>query len=143
MPNDCENTLTITGPAEAVQAFQEFAKSDLTPLEIDNFVSMPEEVRNTSSPNRDQELAERLSREHGAPDWYEWAKRNWGTKLGAYDVDMTEVDDATTRYRFCTAWTPVNQNVMEAMTSRFPSLRIKLEYNEPGAGFRGYLIAGC
>lgn len=56
---------------------------------------------------------------------------------------MTEVSDITITYRFSTAWGPFNEAVMEAMSKRFPTLRIRLDYDEPGMQFGGHMTAAA
>lgn len=41
---------------------------------------------------------------YGAPDWYEWAYRNWGTKWNARDTEIVDKGDGTVEIRFATAW---------------------------------------
>ena len=128
MPNNCENTLTITGPQEDLAAFRQAARKDDKPLEMENFIPMPDDVRNgDGSPSR------------------KWALDNWGTKWGAYECEDVEVTDSILEYFFCTAWSPFNHNAMKTMSARFPSLNFLLEYEEPGIAFKGQTEAeaGC
>ena len=120
MPNDFENTLTIMGPQEDLAAFRQAARKDNKPLEIENFIPMPDDVRNgDGSPSR------------------KWALDNWGTKWGAYECEDVDATDSILEYFFLTAWSPFNHNVITAMSARFPSLNFLLEYQEPGMAFRG------
>lgn len=41
---------------------------------------------------------------YGAPDWYAWACRNWGTKWNACDTEIVDKGDGTIEIRFDTAW---------------------------------------
>ncbi len=141
MPNNCENTLTITGPQEDIQAFRETARSENCLLDMNNFVPMPEEIRNTKFSNQDEELSQKLMDNYGAPDWYEWANQNWGSKWGPYETTVEEDSDTSIRYQFLTAWAPLNKNAITAMSSRFPALRLEMEYEEPGIGFGGRCTA--
>ena len=141
MPNHCENTLNITGPAEDIRAFAAFAHREKEPLEINNFIPMPEELRNTESPNRDIESAKRLMEAHGVDNWYDWAVNNWGTKWGAYETQMMEVTDTRMEYIFLTAWGPFHDEVLRVMSERFPSLKLALDYEEQGMAFQGHCTA--
>ena len=137
MPNHCGNTLKVTGDPEDIRGFREFARSDEKHLTIRNFVPMPREIQETSSPNMDEELARKMTEAHGAPDWYEWAYLNWGTKWDVYDVHLDELTEDRIEYHFTTAWSPFGDKVLEAMSGKFPSLTLELEYEEPGIGFMG------
>ena len=146
MPNHCENTLTVTGLQEDLHAFRDFAKTDEeNPLDISKFVPMPDEINNTESPNPDAQLAAMLQEKYGAPDWNEWACDNWGTKWVPYEQMTTEASDGNSIcYWFFTAWAPLSEDCMEAISARFPTLNMHLEYSEPGMGFQGYykLVGG-
>lgn len=37
-------------------------------------------------------------------NWYDWAKKNWGTKWGAYDVSIIKQEDSRLVLQFDTAW---------------------------------------
>jgi len=71
---------------------------------------MPDELRETTSPNRDQYQAKLMKLEYGAKDWYDWALINWNTKWGAYDQEWD--GDSL---RFTTAWSPVHLHLIEKL----------------------------
>ena len=135
MPNDCENTLTVTGEMTALEAFRESARGPGGPLEINRFVPMPEELEGVDDPG--PELAERLLAAHGASGRFDWRTLNWGTKWDAYETMLDDSPADRLRYRFCTAWNPPGDGVVLAMSEKFPSLNIRLEYSEYELGFRG------
>ena len=105
MPNHCENTLTLKSPKEDLSAFREAARSTAKPLEIENFIPMPDNVRNSNG---------------DTIQWRDWVLHNWGTKWGAYDFDEIQETEDTLAYVFITAWGPFNQHAMKVMSSRFP-----------------------
>jgi hypothetical protein len=43
-------------------------------------------------------------------DWYDWAKENWGTKWGTYDLQAFELggDSSPIAIKFQSAWSPPN-----------------------------------
>jgi hypothetical protein len=47
-----------------------------------------------------------LQRQHGHPDWYEWAKAKWGTKWGTYHAKAFHLggDGAPVVIKFQSAW---------------------------------------
>ena len=65
MPNICLNTLIATGPEDQLTQFQEFARSDEWALNINRFIPMPEDIRNSTAPNRDPKQARRLTQLYG------------------------------------------------------------------------------
>ena len=137
MPNHCDNALTVRGKPNTIQQFTELARGAKQPLEINQFMPMPPEIRDTDSPNNDGELAKRLVEAHGAPDWYDWATQNWGVKWDVYDVELEEHGENEIAYRFTTAWCPFSDRVLLTMSEKFPSLTLELEYEEPSMAFRG------
>jgi len=84
---------------------------------------------------------ERLMRQYGAPDWYNWAQANWGTK---WDIDsdttMEELGSqdgyAALVSTFDTAWTPPI-NWAKAAGKKFPELTFEIHYSESGMGYYG------
>ena len=141
MANSCWNKLTITGPEADLRAFEELARKDDEPLVINNFVPMPEELRETEAPNQDPELAEKMRQAHGAADWYEWAFANWGTKWDAHEVRMSKVTECILEYEFTTAWAPFKESVLKTMSEKFSSLHLELSYEEPSMAFAGHCVA--
>ena len=147
MPNYCENELSVSGPAADVQQFREQAAGDEEALNIRHFIPMPEEINsdNTTSPNRDQEQAQRLTEKHGAPDWYEWAMQHWGTHRDAHEVKLQHSYDdgqeAELRYTYITAWTPFSQTALADISAQFPTLKLTVSYEEAGLCFAGYMAA--
>ena len=71
---------------------------------------------------------------------YDWCIKNWGTKWGLYDIQVTdpEPDAGYLTYIFQTAWSPPGP-VIKAMAERFRALTFDLRYYEGGMGFQGHL----
>jgi hypothetical protein len=92
-------------------------------------------------------------------NWYEWSKKNWGSKWNAYSQpDENEIEilvernnskdfiaRKTTsdkklviiRYPFQTAWSTVSK-VIEKLSEMFPEVKIKYAFLDEGYGFGGY-----
>ena len=142
MPNHCAGKLTVTGEQEAIEAFREKAAGEYA-LDLNSFVPMPEEIRNTTSPNQDDEQRVKLIAKYGSGDWYDWADRHWGTKWGVYPSGETMVVESPGRleYTFLTAWGPFSQNVLMIMSNMFPALEFMYEYAEQGMDFWGIVKA--
>jgi hypothetical protein len=149
MPNHCYNELQIFGKKDEVENFIEFIKSKRQGNEYDLFEAltpMPEELRNTTSPNQDEELSNQLIEKYGYSNWYAWAVSQWGTKWGDYDADMSEVyqigktDKYTSTYTYSTAWSPGDEFLMASLADQFPTMEFHLFYDEPGMGFKGEVV---
>ena len=141
MPNHCSNKLILCGPEEDLKEFMEFAKTDESELDINNFVPMPEEIRNTPTSNKDIDHTEYLKSKYGFISWYDWAFNNWGTKWGAYREEVSDIQNDTVSYFFSTAWAPFNEGVLEAMSEKFPRIHFEMKYAERGMGFWGIMKA--
>jgi hypothetical protein len=148
MPNWCSNTLVV---GEGVESFRENAIRDGAFL-LAHVLPMPQELLrvHTGSKNIDGRRVERwidtpdgpveadaasMLARFGAPDWYQWATQNWGTK---WDVSEAVVVDAggVIIVRFDTACGPPLEWLAHAI-SRFPEWSGTLAYAEGGAGFWG------
>lgn len=82
------------------------------------YLPMPTELEQTSAPNReDANTKQALIQKYGADDWYTWCNNNWGTKWGCYD---NVYEDGV--YRFTTAWSPFNDEIMDMLLVDIPNL---------------------
>lgn len=132
MPNNCENTLTVTGPAEDLRAFKEFAKGDgeTEIIHISHFLPIPQEVMDDSEPKGPFKV----------PSWYAWALRNWGTKWDVYHSELEAEQPNTLAYRYTTGYAPLNERAMQAMSGKFPRLTLRADYDEPMNALEGSII---
>jgi hypothetical protein len=60
--------------------------------------------------------------------WYDWNVANWGTKWGAYSIEVSDE-----RIKFKTAWSHPHV-VMKALSEKLPSVRLKLKYADEDTG---------
>jgi len=136
MPNHCQNHLTVSGPPADVTAFVK-AATDAKSL-VDAFVPMPTELEGTTAgtPADPDEVRERNIRLYGAPDWYDWANKNWGTKWGDYDTDLLGHTDDTAVFTYTTAWAPMDKAIT-SISKQFPTLTFEVTYEESGMCFMG------
>ena len=61
--------------------------------------------------------------EHGAPTWYEWRNRYWGTKWNVCDKGLSE---GPHEIRFTTAWSPVYA-IAGALSEKYPGVLFPIE----------------
>ena len=137
MPNHCANRLTVKGPAAQVEAFRERAKGEEEVLDLNKFIPMPEDFRNTEPPNHDADQAAALTKKYGKPDWYTWTATNWGTKWGCYDGEIVDEGDGHVTYQFYTASSPFKQSVLQKMSKGYPGLLFTLTFAEQLMDFWG------
>lgn len=133
MPNWCNNTLTLSheDPAMIARAKQAFADGRL----LDEFIPVPQELKDVPSPNREADHAELLRKKYGASDWYDFCVNNWGTKWDIGDGNGIQTwDDHELIVYFDSAWSPPT-----TAYQRFEELgfRVYATYYEPGMCFCG------
>lgn len=95
MPNHVTNKLTIYGDENKIKEclsaikgiWKDYPKENNRRIDFNKIIPMPEEIKNTQSPNRDEKQAKELIKKYGYADWYDWSIANWGTKWNAYNFD--------------------------------------------------------
>ena len=142
MPNNCANQLTVKGPADQVAAFKDRAKGNKEALDLNKFVPMPEEFRETEHPVRDVKEWTALIEKYGTADWRTWALNNWGTKWGCYEGEVFDEGEGYVIYLFYTAWGPFAQSVLQKMSEEYPGLLFSLVFAERLMDFWGAWDAG-
>ena len=120
MPNWCNNSITITGPAEKIAALWARAQSEGNAL-LNAMRPMPAELLEGEA-------------------WYGWRVENWGTK---WDIDMQglefeEFSDGTAAITGWadSAWSPP-VDAFRAYSNENPDVTMELKYFEPGMAFIG------
>ena len=146
MPNWCFNTISVEGPKADLEKFLEAVRGnkDFPHLNFNGVIPMPEELRNTKSPNDNEDLANLLTEKYGAPDWYSWSINNWGTKWNCTAIDDWEITDcknneAIATINVDTAWSPPTEFLVKA-SEIYRSLIFSNKYYEQGNCFIGSQI---
>ena len=136
MPNWCDNTISISGPAEQVSPIYTKLKEDEERGLCSVLHPMP---KNTFTGNLG-EKERKACAEENIPNWYDWCTANWGTKWDTCDGDWNYEDagdgQAILSGNFQTAWGPpvgVYTHCQEA----HPDLHIEAMYYEGGCAFAG------
>ena len=141
MPNWCENKLLIFGDGkDALDDFNRIEKlldetlkynseSGYVENLLDAIICMPDVLKDTTE-----------DKPYKLPSgdtvwWYQWNVDNWGTKWDVVDCRMY-LEDNQMKFTFLTAWAPPI-TWLEKVGAIFPNVWLKLEYDEPGACFKG------
>ena len=136
MPNWCDNTISIKGPAEQLSPIYTKLKEDDSSGLCSILHPMPE---NTFTGDLGQKEREKCAKEN-IPNWYDWCSSNWGTKWDTADGDWDYEDagdgQAILTGSFQTAWGPP-VGVYEHSVDAHPDLHIEAMYYEPGCAFAG------
>lgn len=137
MPNWCSNTLKVRGSEDEVQKFCNKAKGKDTELSFNSLFPMPKELAITSPPQTEQEKKQAAinTAKYGAPTWYEWCVKSWGTKWDVSEVCLENEGDYL-EYSFDTAWSPPLLWLTK-VSEDFPELEFVMRYSEEGAGYFG------
>jgi hypothetical protein len=133
----------IQGDPEEMEQLVHIVEEDSKPFSLNSVIKMPQELKDQSSPVRDEVVGKSNLEKYGAKDWYDWAIKNWGTK---WDVDARIVSDITSpmlpglrtiTYEFDSAWNPP-LDVYDVLAARFPNTNIYACWDESGCDFAGY-----
>lgn len=129
MPNWCECSLDVYGPAADLAGFAAAARgtnnpteegAESSPLWFDSLLPTPPELQDSG--------------------WYDWRVEHWGTKWNAVDVDASGVpEDEWLSYFFMSAWSPPKALLRHA-SDLWPSLEFHLLYAEAGMDFSGEIV---
>ena len=132
MPNWCGNTLVLKheDPAMIKRAEDAFARGEF----CQEFAPCPQELRDTSSPNRDED-SDQLIEKYGYADWYTFNVNEWGTKWDFGSSDgINDVQENEIVLYFDSAWAPPIR-LMEKLEDL--GFEVDLMYDECGMAFCG------
>jgi hypothetical protein len=138
MPNWCQNTLVLEheDPAMIIRAVNAFADGRF----CDEFIPCPAELKDATSPNREEKSAAVLIEKYGYADWYSFQVNNWGTKWDFGSSDgINEFTETSLTVYFDSAWSPPIA-LMEKLEDL--GFTVDLMYNEPGMAFCGRYADG-
>lgn len=150
MPNYCTNNLTVTGDAKEIKRFHEaITAGELQDHEdfriLDNLFPTPKELSETPKGHFGEGTEKQLQMEamqkanlekFGAPDWYEWNCKNYGSKWSDFDGVIGQVSDNEINLTFMSAWSPIGEGIRN-VSKQFPTLDFVLSYDEGGMAFCG------
>jgi hypothetical protein len=71
---------------------------------------------------------------YGAPTWYEWSCKYWGTKWNACDAEVTDNGDGSLHVQFDTAWS-FPFPIFEKLLAAFPQMVLEGSAYEPNCEF--------
>ena len=86
-----------------------------------------------------KETSDILNSKYGCDNWYSWNVTHWGTKWGAYDAGIWEVEDGFASITYTTAWNPATEFFINS-SEQFPKLTFKHYFADEGGGFIGWEI---
>lgn len=133
------------------------------------YMPMPQEIRNTNSPNRiisdeeyaikealgqtteetthftkhyqTQRIVDELEAKYKASNWYDWAHLFWGTKWGDCELSY-DINGDELYIRYQTAWSPLAGDIIENFLSHLGSAEYTWE-EEQGFGAQYFFEDGC
>lgn len=134
MPNWTCNHVTIEGDAKALAQLKRELASKGNPFDFNTIIPMPDELRSAVPPLEivgSQEAADAINADwrkrgfdddavraitraehtrritmYDAAEWYDWARKNWGTKWNACRAEVDQPTGNQLCYWFDTAWSP-------------------------------------
>jgi hypothetical protein len=127
MPNWCDNNLTVTGDAEAIKRFVAGITNEDGSIEIlKNLVPFPTELEGGDILDHNGNAVGQAFTDEG----YNWCLRNWGTKWGDIETEITVNDDYLV-LKYETAWSPALAGI-ERISRLFPTLTFQTDWVEEG-----------
>lgn len=144
MHNWCFNTINVSGPKIEVKKFLKVISSskDNPQFDFNTIITIPEEIKNTQSPNPDRDLVKKLLIKYGSEDWFDWVLKNWGTKWNPQVHDewvLTETAEGKLldiNISIDTAWSPPTEFFIN-VSKIYPALTFENEFYEEGNCFIG------
>ena len=139
MPNWCSNEVSISGKPEVIKQIADIIKNNPDGFEMDDFVPMPEHLRETTSGvGGDSNFMKALNGDKTVEydNWYHWSLANWGTKWDVSEAQVSYHPSGTSiSIGYQTAWSP-NGEFWTEFSSLHPVL-IQHQYLEEGMCFIG------
>lgn len=128
MPNWCDNNLRVTGDAEALKRFVvDITNEDESISILKNLVPFPAELEGKDILDKDGNVFGKTLTDDG----YSWCLRNWGTKWGDCETEITVNDPDHLVIRFQSAWSPALAGI-ERISRLFPTLTFQTDWVEEG-----------
>lgn len=129
MPNWCNNSIVIEGPAEKIRALWAAATTVSEELGLLNALNpMP------------AELADTVADGSAGTNWYNWRVANWGTKweIDMEGIELSDSEDGKVRIEGYadSAWGPPLE-AFQAYSALNDDVYMELKYFEPGMDFIG------
>ena len=135
MANYCNNNFTVShNDAAMLDRFEAAFKAGQL---FDEFIPMPQELKDGDSPCQDKALKAHNIEAYGAEDWYYWAYQHWGVKRDI-ELDGGDIkrDGANLNGWFNSPWNPPEEGFRQLGGMGF---QYELKYDELWAGFVGIL----
>lgn len=167
MPNHVQNILTIKGHKNHVEPMLNHLKDGDEEFSFNRIIPMPDELRGTRSPARivseaeyeklqyqknfreehpmfsdkgeiTQKMSDDWIERFGADNWYDWCVTHWGTKWGAYDVEVCDLNhlgggQVEVIVRFQTAWSS-GAHALAHLAEQYPTIDFYLLYADEDCG---------
>lgn len=98
-------------------------------FDFNKIAPMPKELENSSAPNSNEQLAKKMIKKYGSPDWYHWRLDNWGTKWLPSNTEIIWDCNA----EFDTAWsTP--EPIFQKLSEKYHTF-VYVEYADEDLGY--------
>lgn len=155
MPNYCNCTLRIDGSRDDLANLRARLRLDDEGHYrlFESLLPMPDALRDTDSPSpletgtvfdegtgrqRPITTAEREHLQDLNAKRISWQREHWGVTAGDWQT-VAEWDDDIAEFEFLTRWLPPTAG-MSAIAAMFPSLDLRLRYDEPDCELRGTVV---
>lgn len=141
MPNWCNNSITIKGPAEKITALWGEAIKEENGL-LNSMVPMPDGLIETVKGSGDELQTEVHD---GFTNWYDWCVSRWGTKwdVSTEGLEIEQFEDGTAEITgwFDSAWAPP-LTAFDTYIQQNEDVHITCYYEEGGMDYAGKWVDG-
>lgn len=114
-----------TRTEKGLRAYQEYLKEEISEQE---FINRRSDISSEEWELGKQAYANLVN--YGAPTWYEWSVRHWGSKWNAYGMVC---DAPENTLGFQTAWSPPHL-ILERLSKMYPSVTFTHEWADENIG---------
>lgn len=141
MANNVTHKLLLKGDNDKIQKVLEFIQIEPTEdedgynivglgtIDFNKIVPMPEDIFRGN-------LGKEERKKYGDRNWYDWSRKNWGTKWNAYNCQS---DLENNIIYFDTAWSAV-PGLIGKLSSMFPEVTFELSYADEDFGYNTGIV---
>lgn len=143
MPNWCSNNIEIRGEKQELDRLGAFLATGEQDFDFNLIAPYPDKYRILDEEYDKAEetgvVWEKLPKSGYEKGGYDWCITNWGTKWNPEVSSVGRTSDTIMTAWFETAWSPAIP-IIQKLSELFPTLEIKIEFEEEGLDFSGYKI---
>lgn len=106
------------------------------PADYDEYFAVQPKKRSETPLDDPNWLKDLVANQAVSKHWYDWNNHHWGTKwdithnVHTLDEELDSPDPTSVIYKFETAWSPVDELLVNVLSKRYPELSFEYEFEE-------------